>query len=135
MVSVVLNQFEQLETACSPPQGMVLSTPRHERMRFFRGVKAMATMRRLYGFVVTGEAIGEIARHGKRTIDVSSPVPDSATFFSAHFDHARNAFVCVFEDVSFSPVAEGALIPVDIGPTITRVAPAVVLESSETKQT
>ena len=79
-------------------------------------------MRRLYGFVVTGEVIGEIARQGQRTIYVASPVPDSATFFSAHFDHARNAFVCVFEDASFSPVAEGALIPVDVGPTITRVA-------------
>jgi hypothetical protein len=79
-------------------------------------------MRRLYGFVVTGAAIGAIARQGKRTINVSSPVPDSATFFSAYFDHARNAFVCVFEDESFSPVAEGALIPVDIGPTITQVA-------------
>lgn len=79
-------------------------------------------MRRLYGFVVTGKTIGEIARQGRRTIDVSSPVPDSATFFNAYFDHARNAFVCVFEDGSFSPVAEGALIPVDVGPTITRVA-------------
>lgn len=79
-------------------------------------------MRRLYGFVVTGEAIGEIAKQGQRTIDVSSPVPDSAAFFSAYFDHARNAFVCVFEDDSFSPVAEGALIPVDVGPMVTRVA-------------
>lgn len=76
-------------------------------------------MRRLYGFVVTGNCVAEIARTGKRTIDVSSPIPESATFLTAYFDHNRNAFVCVFEDEAFSPLAEGALIPVDLGPTIT----------------
>lgn len=80
----------------------------------------MSDQRRLYGFVVSGQIIGAMARHGKRTIEVSSPVPESATFFTAYFDHARNAFVCIFEDASFDPVAEGGLIPVGIGPTITR---------------
>jgi hypothetical protein len=79
-------------------------------------------MRRLYGFVVTGEFIAEIAQAGRRTIDVASPIPRSARFLRAYFDHSRNGFVCVFEDDSFRPVAEGAMIPVDNGPAITQVA-------------
>lgn len=86
---------------------------------YFDLQRERVTMRRLYGFVVTGEVIADFARSGKRTIQVESPVPESATFFKAYFDHARNAFVCVFEDDSFSSVSEGALIPIDIGPTIT----------------
>lgn len=79
-------------------------------------------MRRIYGFVVTGEVVGEFCRNGEREFRVDGPVPDTATFFSAHFDHARNGFVCYFEDESFEPVAEGAIIPVGIGPQITSTA-------------
>lgn len=68
--------------------------------------------RRLAGLVVTGECVGMMSRSGDRTITVDSPVPETASFFTSYFDHSRNAYVCVFEDESFDPVAEGAIIPI-----------------------
>lgn len=76
-------------------------------------------MRRLCEFAVTGE---EIARQGQSQICVSSPVPASSTFRGEYLDLSRNAFVCVFENESVPLVEEGALIPVGIGPIVTRGA-------------
>lgn len=64
-------------------------------------------------------AIEAIARSGTRVLSVESPIPETAKFFTAWFSHERNAFVCVFEHESFSPVADGALIPIGHGPVIT----------------
>jgi len=68
--------------------------------------------RRVAGLFVTGECVGMMARSGCRTITVDSPVPETASFFTSYFDHSRNVYVCVFEDDSFAPVAEGAIIPI-----------------------
>ena len=76
----------------------------------------MSANRRLMGVIITGEAVADIARTGKRIIDVSSLVPETASFFTSYFDHSRNAFVVVFEDDSFGPVASGALIPLLCNP-------------------
>ncbi len=75
----------------------------------------MSGNRRLAGVIITGEAVASIARAGKRSIDVSSPVPATASFFTSYFDHSRNAYVAVFEDDSFGLIAPGALIPL-LGP-------------------
>ena len=87
---------------------------------FLSRVICEKTMRRIYGFVLTGQVVGEFCRNGDRQFTVNSPVPETATFFSAHFDHARNGFVCYFEDESFEPVAEGSVIPIGIGPEIAK---------------
>ena len=71
----------------------------------------MNDSRRLAGVVVTGEVVAAIVKAGKRSIDVSSPVPATATFFTSYFDHSRNAYVVVFEDESFDRHCEGGLIP------------------------
>ncbi len=68
--------------------------------------------RRLAGVVITGEDVAEIAREGKRSINVvCSSVPASALFFTSHFDHSRNAFVVIFEDESFGLIPPGGVIP------------------------
>ncbi len=67
--------------------------------------------RRLAGVIITGEAMAESTREGRRTIHVCSPVPATASFFTPYFDHSRNAFVAVFEDDSFSPVRPGDIFP------------------------
>jgi len=77
-----------------------------------------AGMRRLYGFIVSGDVLGEFCRNGNHAFKVTGPVPESASFWSSHFDPSRNAFVVVFEDESFPPVAEGAVIPIGVGPEI-----------------
>ena len=69
-------------------------------------------MRRLMGVIITGEAVAAVVREGfRRKQYVRSEIPESAKFYTAHFSHERNAFVAVFEDPSFAPVAEGGLIP------------------------
>ena len=70
----------------------------------------MHVLRRLAGLIITGESVALLARAGKRTIDVSSPLPETASFVTSYFDHARNAYVAIFEDESFEPVGDGALI-------------------------
>ena len=78
--------------------------------------------RRLVGVIITGKAVASIVRAGKRSIDVSSPVPATALFYTSYFDHSRNAFVAVFEDDSFDPIADGCLIPRMLAPcSITEV--------------
>ena len=66
--------------------------------------------RRLVGVIITGKAVASIVRAGKRSIDVSSPVPATALFYTSYFDHSRNAFVAVFEDDSFGLVSAGCEI-------------------------
>lgn len=68
--------------------------------------------RRLAGLIITGECVASLARAGKRTIDISSPVPETASFFTSYFDHSRNAYVAVFEDESFNLLCEGCVIPI-----------------------
>ncbi len=80
-------------------------------------------MRRLYGFIVTGEVIGSFCKRGSRAFKVVGPVPESARFYSAHFDNSRNAFIVVFEDESFPLVPQGAIIPIGIGPEIADLIP------------
>ena len=75
----------------------------------------MSGNRRLAGVIITGDAVAAIVRAGKRSIDVSSPVAETASFFTSYFDHSRNAYVAVFEDDSFDLIASGALIPL-LGP-------------------
>lgn len=65
---------------------------------------------KLRGFTVAGELIGKIAKQ-------SGQIAESAEFRHAYFDNERNCFVCVFSDESFSPVAEGARIPIDVPQT------------------
>ncbi len=72
--------------------------------------------RRLAGVIITGEAVASIVRVGKRSIDVSSPVPVTASFFTSYFDHSLNAFVVVFEDDSFDLMYPGSEIPLVNGP-------------------
>ena len=72
----------------------------------------MHVPRRQVGVIITGKSVALLARAGKREIDVSSPVPETASFFTSYFDHSRNAYVAVFEDESFDPVGDGALIPI-----------------------
>lgn len=92
-------------------------------------------MRRLLGFVLTGESLGMVARSaGVRTISVESPIPESATFFTAFFCHERNAFVCVFEDESFARVCEGGLIPIVECPTITELDQQPQTDPAQPKQ-
>ena len=81
-------------------------------------LKGLKEMRRLYGFLVAGEVLGVFFRNGNRSFKVTGPVPESASFWSAYFDHSRNAFVVVFEDESFPPVAGGEEIPIGAGPDI-----------------
>ena len=88
-------------------------------------------MRRLYAFLVTGEMIAQFCRNGEHAFTVEGPVPDTARFFCAHFDHARNAFVCIFEDDSFDEVAEGEYIPLGIGPTLKSDTPEEPCEDNE----
>jgi len=72
----------------------------------------MHVPRRQVGVIITGKSVALLARAGKREIDVSSPVPETASFFTSYFDHSRNAYVAVFEDESFDPVGDGALVPI-----------------------
>lgn len=76
-------------------------------------------MRRLFGFYLTGEILGEFCRNGNRSFQVNGPVPETATFWSSYFDHGRNCFVVIFEDESFSLVPEGSPIPIGYGPQIS----------------
>ena len=76
-------------------------------------------MRKLKGFIVSGEVVGEFCRNGRRAFTVSGPLPETAKFWSAHFDHSRNSFVCLFEDESFDSVPEGSTIPIVHGPVVT----------------
>lgn len=69
------------------------------------------TARRLARVLLTGECVAGFVRAGRRTIDVHSPVPETASFFTSYFDHSRNAYVAIFEDESFGRVAGGAVIP------------------------
>ncbi|KKL82274.1 hypothetical protein LCGC14_1986450 [marine sediment metagenome] len=71
----------------------------------------MSVTDRVMGVIITGEAVSALAREGKRTIEVSSGVPETATFFKSWFDHSRNFYVAAFEDESFDPVEAGCEIP------------------------
>lgn len=75
-------------------------------------------MRRLYGFILTGEVLGEFCRSGRRSLSVTGPIPETAVFRQSHYDASRNAFVCYFEDESFDAIAEGGVFPVGPGPEI-----------------
>lgn len=75
-------------------------------------------MRRLYGFYMTPEVLGVFCRDGVRTLQVVSPVPHDAKFWTSWFDPSRNAYVVVFEHDSFQAVPEGATIPIGDGPVI-----------------
>ena len=79
--------------------------------------------RRLMGVIVTGDTVAEFVREGKRTIEVPSTVPETATFVMAWFDHERNAFVTVFQDVSFDRVADGCSIPILFMPNVVITVP------------
>ena len=91
--------------------------------------------RRIAGVVVTGECVANVLRAGKRTIEVFSPVPETASFFTSYFDHSRNAFVAVFEDESFSPIADGGLIPILSQPVVSEdeLPPPPALEARPEK--
>lgn len=75
--------------------------------------------RHLRGVIVSGNAIALFARAGTRAIKVSPDVPEDAEFYTAYFDHSRNAFICVFEHPSFDRICNGAVIPLAEGPEIT----------------
>jgi hypothetical protein len=76
----------------------------------------MSCNRRLAGVIITGEDVALLALEGQRVVHVSSPVPATASFFTSYFDHSRNAYVAVFEDDSFGPIASGGLIPILCNP-------------------
>lgn len=78
--------------------------------------------RRLASLIITGDCVASLARAGRRSIDVSSPVPETASFFTSYFDHSRNAYVAIFEDASFDRVPEGAVIPLLTDPCVVTEA-------------
>ncbi len=73
----------------------------------------MSEMRRLKGWFVTGQCIAEMIREGAKAFVVKSGVPETAIFSHAWFDPERRCFGVVFEDDSFPPVPEGAMIEMD----------------------
>jgi hypothetical protein len=90
----------------------------------FAGDETMTmSNRKLRGFLISDHMLGEFCRNGPRSFCVNGPVPDTAKFWSAHFDHEKNAFVCFFEDESFDSVPEGCIIPVFPGPVIETKKP------------
>ena len=78
----------------------------------------MSANRRIVGVIIRGEAVASIVREGKRTIEVTKGLPETAKFYGAHFDHFRNAFVAVFQDDSFDLVADGEMFPLRDTPHI-----------------
>lgn len=72
----------------------------------------MKKLRRLAGVYATPQVIGAFVLNGECHMRISSPIPETANFFSAYFDQARNVFVVIYEDDSFEVVPEGAKVPI-----------------------
>ena len=75
-------------------------------------------IRRLRRIIVAGEIVAEFARHGKRTIEIESVIPESARFVSAHVDTQANGISVIFEDASWDEVPLGGMIPLLPPPVI-----------------
>lgn len=68
--------------------------------------------RRLKGVLITGRLLEMFLLSRTVNIKIQSSIPETATFYTAYFDHSRNAFVVFFEDESFDCVPEGELVPI-----------------------
>lgn len=72
-------------------------------------------MRRLKGWLVSGESVAGLMRCGNKSVRWDSSVPKSAKFVNAYFEPGYMSFVVVFEDESFKEVPEGLGVPLGRG--------------------